>query len=129
MCHAQKIKKKFWYIIKILFINAFVIVKTKFNLCCYFYIGASLGALSAGRVAITSICAINTSLAVTIAIRYCATRKQFGPNSHEEWPVLEYQVQVNLNCFLKSDSNLKKEFRGEHLRLKSILILFQLKTF
>lgn len=39
-------------------------------------------------------CAMYTSLAVTIAVRYCASRKQFGPKPDEEWPVIEYQVQV-----------------------------------
>ncbi|XP_014236981.1 peroxisomal acyl-coenzyme A oxidase 3-like isoform X1 [Trichogramma pretiosum] len=55
--------------------------------------GASLGALSAGRVTIGSMCSFYSALAVTIAIRYCASRKQFGPNPKEEWPVIEYQVQ------------------------------------
>ncbi|OXU31199.1 hypothetical protein TSAR_015946 [Trichomalopsis sarcophagae] len=55
--------------------------------------GASLGALSSGRVTITSMCSIYSSLATTIAIRYCASRKQFGPNPNEEWSVIEYQVQ------------------------------------
>ncbi|KAJ8680097.1 hypothetical protein QAD02_015884 [Eretmocerus hayati] len=55
--------------------------------------GASLGALSGGRVYITAMCSTYTSLAVTIAIRYCASRKQFGPSPNEEWPVIEYQVQ------------------------------------
>ena len=32
--------------------------------------------------------------AITIAIRYSAVRKQFGPTSEEELPVLEYQMQV-----------------------------------
>lgn len=31
--------------------------------------------------------------AVTIALRYSAARKQFGPNDKEEYPVLEYQSQ------------------------------------
>ncbi|XP_076759284.1 peroxisomal acyl-coenzyme A oxidase 3 [Xylocopa sonorina] len=55
--------------------------------------GASLGALSGGRVGITSACAIYASIALTIAIRYCAVRKQFGPTELEEWPVIEYQAQ------------------------------------
>ena len=54
-----------------------------------------MGALSAGRVTITNMCSIYAALAVTIAIRYCAMRKQFGPTPDEEWPVLEYQVQVD----------------------------------
>lgn len=57
-------------------------------------IGASFGALSGGRV---NICAIsNTYLtkAISIAVRYSASRKQFGDaNDADEWPVLEYQSQ------------------------------------
>lgn len=37
--------------------------------------------------------------ALTIALRYSAARLQFGPdNSNVEYPVLEYQAQVNLFC-------------------------------
>lgn len=54
---------------------------------------ASLGALSTGRVSITSICSHYASVAIVIAIRYCAARKQFGPNDTEEWSVIEYQAQ------------------------------------
>lgn len=57
-------------------------------------IGASFGALSGGRV---NICAIsNTYLikAITIAVRYSASRRQFGDDgATEELPVLEYQSQ------------------------------------
>lgn len=56
--------------------------------------GASLGALSAGRVNICGIACVYMTKAITIAIRYSASRKQFGPeNSSEEYPVLEYQSQ------------------------------------
>ncbi|XP_033231258.1 peroxisomal acyl-coenzyme A oxidase 3 [Belonocnema kinseyi] len=55
--------------------------------------GASLGALSGGRVGITGLCAIYLTTALIIAIRYCASRKQFGSSTTEEWPVIEYQVQ------------------------------------
>ncbi|XP_011506012.1 PREDICTED: peroxisomal acyl-coenzyme A oxidase 3 [Ceratosolen solmsi marchali] len=55
--------------------------------------GASFGVLSTGRVSITSMCSIYATLAMTIAIRYCASRKQFGQNPNEEWPTIEYQVQ------------------------------------
>ncbi|XP_011863480.1 PREDICTED: peroxisomal acyl-coenzyme A oxidase 3 isoform X2 [Vollenhovia emeryi] len=55
--------------------------------------GLSLGALSGGRVAITAICMHYMSLALTIAIRYCAVRKQFGPTQDNELPVIEYQTQ------------------------------------
>ncbi|XP_045172714.2 peroxisomal acyl-coenzyme A oxidase 3-like [Mercenaria mercenaria] len=55
--------------------------------------GASLGALSGGRVGITGMAACNLKLALPIAIRYSAVRKQFGPEDGEEIPVLEYQLQ------------------------------------
>ncbi|ESO97330.1 hypothetical protein LOTGIDRAFT_159357 [Lottia gigantea] len=54
--------------------------------------GASLGALSGGRVGITGMAVVNIKLAITIAIRYSAVRRQFGP-AEEEIPVLEYQLQ------------------------------------
>ncbi|KMY88516.1 peroxisomal acyl-coenzyme A oxidase 3 isoform X1 [Drosophila simulans] len=57
-------------------------------------LGASLGALSVGRVNITAITYVALSKAVTIATRYAASRRQFGPtNSPAEWPVIEYQSQ------------------------------------
>ncbi|XP_077301266.1 acyl-CoA oxidase 3 isoform X2 [Arctopsyche grandis] len=56
--------------------------------------GASLGALSGGRVQITGMAATNLQKAITIATRYSAVRKQFGPeNSSEEFAVIEYQQQ------------------------------------
>ncbi|KAH3891559.1 hypothetical protein DPMN_015663 [Dreissena polymorpha] len=55
--------------------------------------GASLGALSGGRVGITGMCACNMKLCMPIAIRYSAVRRQFGPTDGEEIPVLEYQLQ------------------------------------
>lgn len=54
--------------------------------------GASLGALSGGRVGITGMCATNLKNAITIAVRYSAVRRQFGPGE-EEIPVIEYQLQ------------------------------------
>lgn len=56
--------------------------------------GASLGALSMGRVTITSISSCYLNKALTIAIRYAAVRKQFGPEDGEEIPILEYQSHV-----------------------------------
>ncbi|XP_045782603.1 peroxisomal acyl-coenzyme A oxidase 3 [Maniola jurtina] len=56
--------------------------------------GASLGALSGGRVMITSISTNYLQKAIVIATRYSAVRKQFGAeNAVEETPVLEYQQQ------------------------------------
>lgn len=54
--------------------------------------GASLGVLSAGRVAIITLCVTYITKAVPIAVRYSAVRKQFGPDSNE-LPILEYQLQ------------------------------------
>uniref|UniRef100_W8BZ96 Acyl-coenzyme A oxidase n=1 Tax=Ceratitis capitata TaxID=7213 RepID=W8BZ96_CERCA len=57
-------------------------------------LGASLSSLSAGRVNICSLAYVALSKAITIATRYSACRKQFGPeDSSEEWPVIEYQSQ------------------------------------
>ncbi|XP_071443001.1 peroxisomal acyl-coenzyme A oxidase 3-like isoform X2 [Hetaerina americana] len=63
--------------------------------------GASLGSLSAGRVAIVNLCSSNMSKAIVIAVRYSAVRKQFGPPTPSnasgrlptELPVIEYQLQ------------------------------------
>lgn len=57
-------------------------------------LGASLGALSGGRVSICGMAATYCSKAITIAIRYSAVRRQFGTDIEgNELPILEYQSQ------------------------------------
>nr|CAD7409129.1 unnamed protein product [Timema poppensis] len=55
--------------------------------------GASLGNLSTGRISIIGTCVEYLISAITIATRYAATRKQFGPSEDKELPVIEYQLQ------------------------------------
>ena len=57
-------------------------------------LGASLGALSGGRVNICEIATTYAIKALSIAVRYSASRRQFGPEDSDiEYPVLEYQAQ------------------------------------
>ncbi|KAK7082183.1 acyl-Coenzyme A oxidase, partial [Halocaridina rubra] len=85
--------------------------------------GASLGNLSVGRVGIIGFGVVHLRKALTIAIRYSAVRKQFGP-AEEELPVIEYQMQqwrlfpylaaaYALDCFTKNFTRLFSQFRME----------------
>lgn len=57
-------------------------------------IGITLGTLSMGRVGIIPVSVANMQKALTIAIRYSAARRQFGPkDGGVELPVIEYQMQ------------------------------------
>lgn len=59
-------------------------------------IGASFGALSGGRVNICGISNTYMTMAISIALRYSASRTQFkDDNDVDELPILEYQSQVN----------------------------------
>lgn len=73
-------------------------------------LGASLGALSAGRVGIVSMAMQYLSHAVIIATRYSGVRKQFGPgtNTEEEIPIIEYPlIQWRLFPYIASAYALK----------------------
>lgn len=60
-------------------------------------LGAALENLMMGRMGIMQESCNNLVLASTIAIRYAATRKQFGDNGDkEEFPIIEYQLHVNV---------------------------------
>uniref|UniRef100_T1L1B6 Acyl-coenzyme A oxidase n=1 Tax=Tetranychus urticae TaxID=32264 RepID=T1L1B6_TETUR len=55
--------------------------------------GITLGVLSSGRIFIILFSISNIQSALSIAVRYSAVRRQFGPTNGEEIPVLEYQSQ------------------------------------
>lgn len=66
-------------------------------------LGSSLGALSSGRVNICILAYVMLSKAITIALRYSMSRRQFGPDDSKiEYPVIEYQTQVKYKMFLKT---------------------------
>nr|CAD7574923.1 unnamed protein product [Timema californicum] len=55
--------------------------------------GASLGSSTSARIIIIGTSVEYLISAITIATRYAATRKQFGPSEDKELPVIEYQLQ------------------------------------
>lgn len=57
-------------------------------------LGATIGGLSGGRVNITIMIEAYATKALTIAIRYAAVRKQWGP-TEEEMHIIEYQSHVS----------------------------------
>lgn len=61
--------------------------------------GSSLGILSLGRIFMTYTCTLDLQQAITIAIRYAAVRKQFGPPSEL---INKKQSKSFTNCLLFS---------------------------
>ncbi len=61
---------------------------------CVHRFAATLGELTGGRVGLVSGSVGVAKLAITIAVRYCSQRQQFGPPDAPEIAVLDYQVRV-----------------------------------
>nr|CAD7434710.1 unnamed protein product [Timema monikensis] len=57
------------------------------------HLGASMGSSTSARIIIIGTSVEYLISAITIATRYAATRKQFGPSEDKELPVIEYQLQ------------------------------------
>lgn len=97
------LKLPFWTPLRVLRMNPYSGIHVKFILWCQFRtLLTSLLVkdicwqyfLLGGRVNICEIAATYGVKAITIAVRYSASRKQFGPeNSDVEYPVIEYQAQ------------------------------------
>jgi acyl-CoA oxidase len=51
-----------------------------------------IGTLVAGRVAIAAASLSTSKVALTIAVRYAARRRQFGPEGRPEIPILDYRI-------------------------------------
>lgn len=56
--------------------------------------GISLGTLSNGRIGLSYFSCCYMTMALSIAVRYAAVRRQFGPENGPEMPILEYQLHV-----------------------------------
>lgn len=65
----------------------------------YFFVGAALESLSAGRVAITAESCNTLIKAIVIAVRYAAQRVQFSTDEGKELALIEYQTHVNFILF------------------------------
>lgn len=63
---------------------------------CSLSVGAALECLSAARVGIMGEGTNGCCSAISIAVRYAAVRKQFGPKPDDtELPIIEYQLHVS----------------------------------
>lgn len=88
--------------------------------------GASLAALSGGRVSIASAGINQAKLGLTIAIRYASQRRAFGPPGGEEMTLIDYQShQVRLLAPLATTyvmqfvlNELKKHWHAQKLDKK-----------
>jgi acyl-CoA oxidase len=66
------------------------------SIVCSLSVGAALENLSAARVGIMGEGTNACCSAVSIAVRYAAVRKQFGPKPDDtELPIIEYQLHVS----------------------------------
>ncbi|XP_046685744.1 peroxisomal acyl-coenzyme A oxidase 3-like isoform X1 [Homalodisca vitripennis] len=55
--------------------------------------GAALGTLIGGRIGVCNLAVAYLTNAISIAVRYSAARRQFGPGEGPELSIIEYQLQ------------------------------------